>query len=138
MNSVTVSRTTDASADDIREAIDRVGPFMEASGFDEVTVDGDTVRVANQVGFATIELTLALVEDSEAALAYEQRDGIFRKMRTRYVVAPADGGTEVTAMTEFELDVAVVGDVLDATVIERQRRAELTAQLEWLEEVCGE
>jgi hypothetical protein len=137
MNSVTVSRTIDASPAEVRTAMDRIGPFMEAAGFDEVAVDGETVRVANQVGIATIELTLGLVDDPDAALAYEQRDGLFREMRTTYAVSPTDGGTEVTATTAFELDLAVVGDVLDSTVIERQRRKELTAQFDWLDAHAG-
>jgi hypothetical protein len=58
-------------------------------------------------------------------------------MGTTYAVRPTDGGTEIEATTEFELDVAVVGDLLDSTVIKRQRRKELTAQFEWLEEVCN-
>jgi len=47
--------------------------FMRASGFDEVHVDGETVRVANEMGIATIELTLELVDRPDADLAYEQR-----------------------------------------------------------------
>jgi len=34
------------------------------------------------------------------------------------------------------MDVAVVGGLLDATMIGRQRRRELAAQLDWLEAVC--
>ncbi|WP_251133223.1 hypothetical protein [Halorubrum sp. 2020YC2] len=43
----------------------------------------------------------------------------------------------MTATTAFALDVAVIGDFLDATVIERQRRAELSAQFDWLEAHCA-
>jgi hypothetical protein len=38
----------------------------------------------------------------------------------------------VEAVTTFEMGVPVVGGVLDSTVISRQRRRELEAQLEWL------
>lgn len=138
MNSVTLSRTVDAPPGAVRESIHRIDQFMRASGFDEVTVDGETVRVANEVGIATIELTLELVDRPDAALAYEQRDGIFDAMRTAYVVTPAPGGSEVEATTEFALDVAIVGTLLDSTIIERQRRRELAAQLDWLEAVCGD
>ncbi|WP_435075213.1 SRPBCC family protein [Halorubrum sp. HHNYT27] len=134
MNSVTLSRTIDASPTAVRESMARIDPFMRASGFDEVLVDGDTVRVANEVGIATIELTLELVDRPEADLAYEQRDGVFDEMRTAYTVAPAPDGSEVVATTEFALDVAIVGDVLDSTIIKRRRRTELTAQFDWLEE----
>ena len=80
MNSVTVSRTIDAPLETVRESMDRIGPFIKASGADE--------------------------------------------------------GTEVTATTTFELGVPLVGDALDSTVIERQRRSELAAQFDWLARVC--
>ena len=138
VNAVTLSREIDAPPQAVREAMDRVDRFMRASGFDDVTVDGEEVRVANEVGIATVELALELVDRPDADLAYEQRDGIFEAMRTAYVVTPAPDGTEVEATTEFALGVAVVGGVLDSTVIERQRRRELAAQLDWLEAVCGD
>jgi hypothetical protein len=134
MESVSLSRTFDASPATVRDAIEDLGPFTEAAGFDEVRVDGDTISVANQVGFATIELTLEVVDKPDTDLTYEQREGIFREMRTDYVVESHGDGSEMTARTEFALDVAVVGDVLDATIIKRQRRKELTAQFDWVEE----
>lgn len=136
MNTVTLSRTIEAPPETLRDAIADVEAFVRSAGFDEVDVDGETVRVANDVGVASIELTLELVDDPDAALAYEQREGIFEAMRTEYVVAAAAEGSEVTATTEFALDVALIGDLLDATVIERQRRAELSAQFDWLETRC--
>lgn len=136
MNTITLTRTIDAPPEVVRESIGRTEPFMKASGFDEVTVDDGTLHVANRVGIASIELTLAVVDRPGAVLAYEQREGLFETMRTAYAVRPTAGGTEITATTEFALDVAVVGDVLDSTIIERQRRKELTAQFEWLERAC--
>ena len=135
MNSVTLSRAIDASPIVVRESMSRLDQFMRASGFDEVFVDGEIVRVANEVGIATIELTLKLVDRPDADLAYEQRDGIFEEMRTAYTITPTSNGSEVIATTEFALDVGIIGDVLDSTVIKRQRRKELTAQFDWLEEV---
>lgn len=136
MNSITLTRTIDASPGSVREAINDIEPFVKASGFDEVSVEDDIIRVANGVGIATIELTLELVADPDAVLAYEQREGIFEEMRTAYTVEPTADGSAVTATTEFELGVAGIGDVLDTTVIERQRRKELTAQFDWLEKTC--
>lgn len=136
MNDVTVSRTVDAPPTDVRAAMADLEPFMRAAGFDRVTVEGSVLHVANDVGIVTIELTLAVIDDPDAALVYEQREGIFEEMRTAYTVTSSPGGTTVEATTTFALDLAFVGDVLDATVIERQRRAELTAQLDWLEDVC--
>lgn len=131
MQTVTVTREIDAQPDAVREQLRDLEAFTLAAGFDEVTVAGDELRVANRVGVAEIELQLAVV-DADADLAYEQVAGIFEAMRTEYDVQPADAGTRVTATTEFALDVPVVGDVLDATLIARQRRRELTAQLDWL------
>ena len=136
MNTVTVSRIIDAPPDAVRESIGRIEPFVAASGVDEVTVEDGLVRVTNLVGIATIELTLELVDATDAALAYEQREGIFEEMRTTYRLARVDGGTEVTATTAFELGVPLLGDALDSTVIERQRRRELEAQFDWLAGVC--
>jgi hypothetical protein len=138
MESVTVTRTFDAAPATIQSAMERIGPFMRAAGFDEVAVDGDTVRVANRVGIARIELTLDLIEDAETDLAYEQREGIFEEMRTTYAVSEVPDGCEVVATTDFALDVPVVGDALDATVIKRQRTKELEAQFDWLEAQVGD
>jgi carbon monoxide dehydrogenase subunit G len=133
MNSVTVSRHVAAPPDAVRERMHDVAQFMRAGGFDEVAVDGQRLELVNGVGIATSELTLELFEEDGSALAYRQRDGIFEEMVTRYTVEPTDGGSEVTATTEFAIDVALVGDLMDATIIKRQRRKELTAQFDWLE-----
>ena len=133
MNTVSLRRHVDASPDRVREHVCDVVPFMEAAGFDTVERDGDELRIENRVGILGIELTLELVEDDDATLVYEQRDGVFESMRTTYHVTPDDGGSAVVAETVFALDVAVVGDFLDTTVIERQRRKELSAQFDYLE-----
>jgi len=132
MQSVTVSRRVDAPPERVRDAMEDLEAFMLAAGFTDVTVDGDEMHLENQVGLATVELDLRVV-DSEADLAYEQADGFFETMDTEYRVESVDGGSEVTATTEFALDVALVGQILDATVIKRQRRSELTSQFDWLE-----
>lgn len=133
MNTVSVRRTVDAAPDRVREHVRDVVPFVEACGFDTVERDGDELRIENRVGILTVELTLELVEAPDAALVYEQRDGIFESMRTAYHVTPHGDGSEVVAETEFALAVAVVGDFLDTTVIERQRKKELSAQFDYLE-----
>lgn len=132
MNSVSVSREVAAPPAAVREKIQDVGPFMRAAGFDEVIVDGDRMELTNGVGITTIELTLELYEAEDTTLAYRQREGIFEKMVTRYTVTPTDEGSTVTATTEFQIDVALVGTLLDATIIERQRTKELNAQFDWL------
>jgi uncharacterized radical SAM superfamily Fe-S cluster-containing enzyme len=134
MESVTANRTVPGSVSSVREAMLELEPFTRAAGFDEVSVDGRTIHVANDVGLTEISLELEVLADTDTTLAYEQRDGIFEEMWTRYTVDETANGTEVTATTEFALDVAVVGSVLDATVIKRQRRKELEAQFDYLEE----
>jgi carbon monoxide dehydrogenase subunit G len=132
MQSITVSRRVDAPPDRVREAMADLEAFMLGAGFTDVTVDGDEIHLENQVGLATVTLDLRVIEREGAALAYEQADGMFEEMVTEYAVEAADGGTEITATTEFALDLALVGQVLDATVIKRQRRSELTSQFDWL------
>jgi hypothetical protein len=132
METVTVTETFDADADRLRDAITDVGPFMRAAEFDDVTVDGDIVRITNHVGLATIELELAVVEDDTAVLAYEQRDGIFDEMETRYTLSETADGMELRATTDFALQATLIGPILDATVVSRQRRRELRAQFDYL------
>lgn len=140
METVTVTRELAAPAEEVRALIADVEPFMRAGRFDEVSVDGDEIRLANTVGMLLrIELTLAIVDREGAALAYEQRDGIFESMETVYTVTETDDGegSRVTATTDFAVDVAFVGPVFDATVVKRQRRWELNNQLDYLEEAVG-
>lgn len=138
MTRVSVTEVVDEDAETVRERMHDVEAFMRAAGFDEVRHDGDRVEVANEVGPVTIELDLELYEDPDAELAYRQREGIFEEMVTTYTVRTEDGetagddATTVEAVTEFSLDVAVVGSFLDSTVIKRQRRRELNAQLAYL------
>lgn len=134
MDAVTVSRRIDAPPSAVEDAIADRAAFVRSAGFDEVEVDGDRIRVANTVGIKEIELQLEVVEREDACFAFEQREGIFDEMWTTYSLTPVAGGdaTDVQAVTEFSLDVPVVGDVLDSTVISRQRRRELEAQFDWL------
>jgi len=133
MQSVTVTREIDRDPDEVRAAMADVGAFMRAAKFDEVTVDGDTVTIANSVGLATIELVLDLFEEADTVLAYEQRDGIFEEMVTRYYLEKTADGVEVSATTDFALQARLIGPLLDATVIKHQRRVELNNQFDWLE-----
>lgn len=134
MESVSVSRRVDAPPERVRELMSDLEEFMLAAGFTDVTATDETIHLENRVGLATVTLDLRVVERPGAALAYEQADGFFERMLTVYTLEAVDGGTEVTAETEFALDLALVGQILDATVIKRQRTSELEAQFDWLEE----
>jgi hypothetical protein len=131
MTTVSVTRRLDAAPEAVRDAIADHEAFMAAGGFDEVAVEDGHIHLTNRVGIATIDLDLAVVDAADAALAYEQREGIFEEMYTEYRVRPDDGGSEVRARTTFTLG-GILGDALDATVIKRQRRREITAQFDYL------
>lgn len=131
VQTVSLDRWIDGDPETVRAAMEDLGPFMRAAGFDEVTVDGDSIRIENSVGIFSIALDLELIDERD--LAYEQTDGIFREMTTVYDLEAADGGTRVTATTDFELAAAFAGPILDATVIKRQRKRELRGQFDYLE-----
>lgn len=137
MATVSLDRRLDAPPDVVRPLIEDVQGFMAAGGFDEVTVEGDRLHLANVLGFARIELTLELIDDPEAILAYEQVDGIFEEMVTRYGLEAANGGSRVTATTEFRLG-GIAGSVLEATIVKRQRRREVTGQFDYLAAQVGD
>jgi hypothetical protein len=135
MEDVTLRREFDTDPEVLRSKIQDTGQFMRSAGFDSVTVDGDRIEIANQVGLATIELTLTMIDEPGAVFAYEQVDGPFESMRTSYRLEPTEQGSELTATTEFTLDLGLLGEILDSTVIRRQRRKELTAQFDALERI---
>jgi hypothetical protein len=136
METVSLSRSFEGDVDTVREAMLDLEPFMKAAGFSEVDVDGEEMTITNHVGLLTIELDLRCVE-TDAVLAYEQVDGIFETMTTRYTLEAGEGTVTVTATTDFSLDVGVVGPILDGTIISRQRRKELTGQFDYLEDVAS-
>jgi hypothetical protein len=136
MESVSLSRTIEAPQQVVADHVLDVERFMKAAGFDEVRVDGDLVEISNSVGLLSIELTLEVV-DTDALLAYEQVEGIFETMETRYTLSGSGAGVTVTAVTEFALDVDLVGPILDGTIITRQRTKELSSQFDYLERIAG-
>jgi len=136
MESITLSHVVDAPPSAVREAITDVEPFTRAAGFDEVELEGDRLDIAKAVGLLKISLSLRLLDDPDAVFAYEQVDGVFESMTTRYTIDETADGTEVTVRTEFALDVPG-GSILDATVIKRQRRKEIEAQFDYLDETLG-
>jgi hypothetical protein len=134
MQTVSLSREFDAEPADVRALVEDVEAFTKAGGFDEVIVDGTRIKLTNGVGIATMELTLEIETNADAALAYRQVEGIFAEMETRYEIEETPTGSRLTGTTSFELDVGLVGGILDATVIKRQRRKEIDAQFDWVEE----
>ncbi|MFC6784727.1 hypothetical protein ACFQFD_01585 [Halobaculum halobium] len=71
MKTVTRTRTILASPEAVRAAMLDTEPFTNSAGFDEVSVDDRTIRVANSVGIAEINLVLEVVDDPDAVIAYE-------------------------------------------------------------------
>lgn len=137
MTRVTVSRDIAADPETVREQIrSDVPSFVRASGFDSVTIEGDTITVARKVGLATFELTLEMVE-SDGVLALDQTEGFFDEMWTEYTVEQADSGSRVTAVTEFTIG-PILGPVLDSTIITTQRRKEFEMQFDYLESTVAQ
>lgn len=141
MQTVIARRTIDAPAEAVRAAMADTEAFMLAGGFDEVTVEGDDIHLANNVGLLTIELDLVATEEPGSDFVYEQEAGVFESMVTRFTIESdgdeSDGAGErvtVEAETDFALDASLVGPILDATIIKRQRRKELEAHFDFLEE----
>jgi len=137
MESITLSRTFAAEPEAVQDLVQDVEPFMRAAGFDTVRVDGDELQIEKGFALASVSLDLRLLDESETVLAYEQRDGVFEEMWTGYYLEETDEGCELTVTTDFALDVAGVGAILDATVIKRQRTRELTAQFDYIESELG-
>ncbi|MFB6312250.1 MAG: SRPBCC family protein [Salinirussus sp.] len=134
MARVVVERSIATPLDRVKSAITDVESFLRSAGFDSVAVDGDSIVIKNHVGLLTIRLDCRLVTDDGALLAYEQIDGIFDAMHTRYTVETAsDERVTVVGETTFTLDARFLGPLLDATVVSRQRRRELEAQFDYLE-----
>ena len=144
MQEVTERREIDAPAAAVREALADRESFMRAGGFDEATVDGDRIHLANSVGLLTIELELEAVDEPEYDFVYRQVEGIFESMVTRFTiegVAEDEGEDEgederpvtIVGTTEFALNASLVGPILDATIIKRQRRRELAGHFDYVE-----
>ena len=132
METVTYETTLEAPPEAVRAVIERdPARFTEAAGYDSVSKDGDTIRVARRMGLATIELTLRIEAVPDAVLALDQTEGIFDRMWTEYRVEAAPGGSRVVAETEFTLG-NVLGPVLDAALIADRRRSEFVSQFEYL------
>jgi len=134
MEEVTVTRDLPAAPEAVLPLVEETESFMSAAGFDAVRVEGETIRIQNRVGLFDVELIAGIVADDDAVLAYEQEEGIFEDMHTAYHLEETDEGTTISATTTFEaVDLPIVGQVLDATVVKRQRSSELNAQFDWLE-----
>jgi hypothetical protein len=133
MASVTRSRFLQADPETVEDVItDDVPGFIRAAGYDSVSVDGDRIGIERRLGLATLSLTLRPIDADESTLAFEQESGLFEEMTMHYVVESTDGGSELTAITEFTLG-GVTGSVLDDTVVRRQRKSEIEDQFAYVE-----
>lgn len=124
MESVSVTREYEASADAVRRMVRNPDAFFRGVGFDVDRCGDDVLALAKRVAIKRVELRIRLVDD-DATLAYEQLDGPFEEMRARYRVAATDDGCRVTAETEFEPPSSGFGTFVNEHVVERQRRGEL-------------
>lgn len=133
MASVEVEWDIAAPPQAVRDAMSDVESFMYAAGFDEVHVEDDRLHLEMVLGIARMELNVRFLDDHPGVLAYEQVDGIFESMTTHYEVDATDSGSTIRGITEFRLG-GVVGSILDATIIKRQRTREFESQFDWLEQ----
>lgn len=125
METVSVQRTYDVDEAALCRAITDVEAFYDAAGF-SVERDGDRLSLVKRLAVATFELEVRLVE-AEAALAYEQVDGPFAAMETRYRVERVADGSRLTVETRFEPPTSGFGTFINGALIRRQRKSELEA-----------
>lgn len=78
-----MERGFDAGPSAVRAIVSDESLFFSAVGF-EVDGESDTLTLRRQVAIKEITLTIRL--DAQAALAYEQIDGPFKQMETKYLV----------------------------------------------------
>lgn len=138
MASVSLSRPQQADPNTVESALtDDVESLMAAAGFDSVTVEDDEVSIERKLGLATISLTLRRMDADDAALKFEQSEGVFEEMCMIYSVEPTIEGCELQVKTEFTLG-GVAGTVLDETLVRSQRNGELEGQFDYIEQAVKE
>lgn len=133
METATVERTYDVPPGELEAAVADVEGFYDAAGFD-VDRDGDRLELGKRLAVARFELDVRLLEGDDAALAYEQVDGPFAEMRTRYLVEPAGDESRLRIETSFEPPASGFGSFVNGALVERQRRTELDAVADLLAE----
>lgn len=138
MKTVTRQRELDASETDIRDAITDVETFMQSAGFDEIERDGNTLTLGKAHGLLKVKLVVRLLDEDDSVLAYEQEEGIFAEMTSRYTVEAQQEGVDVHASTRFEIDETLDDSMLDEATVATQRGKELEAQLDYLETLSQE
>lgn len=137
MTLVTADREFAAPPATVRRAIEeRPEAFLAAGGFDHVSMGADRIEFARELGLATLELVVDIDHDADAVLAFDAVEGIFSEMRTEYDVHAEDGGSRITARTEFTLGGALAR-AFDGTIVSLQRRREFASQFDYLEKEIG-
>lgn len=131
METASVEREFEVAPTVVEDVLDDVTTFYDAAGF-EVDRDGERLELVKRLAIARFELDVELVDDEDAALAYEQVDGPFAAMRTRYLVDETDDGSRLTIETNFEAPTSGFGTFINGALIKRQRGTELDAMEELL------
>jgi hypothetical protein len=138
MATVSLSRALQADPETVESALtDDVEALMESAGFDSVTVEDDIVSIERRLGLATLSLSLRQMDGADAALTFEQTEGVFEEMSMTYSVEPTTEGCELRGRTTFTLG-GVAGSVLDETLVRRQRTGELEDQFDYIEQTVTE
>lgn len=124
MDTVSVERTFDAPPSRVRDLLGDKSSFFSAVGFD-VEQHGDTLTLRRTVAIKQIELTIRLL-DEDVALGYEQIDGPFEQMETRYAVDEHADGSTLSVETAFESPTVGMGTFINEGVVEKFRQQELS------------
>ncbi|MFB6153629.1 MAG: hypothetical protein ABEJ27_05195 [Halodesulfurarchaeum sp.] len=126
MTTVSVERTFDAPIDEVRAVLRDMEGIFEDAGFD-VECEAGRVHLKKSIGPSEIELDIAFLEEESAAVGYEQIDGPFETMKTRYFLQSARGGTRLQVETAYKTPRFGWGSFLNSALVKRQRQNELAA-----------
>jgi hypothetical protein len=116
----------DASVPGLRGVLANVELFLDAAGF-ETRRDGVHLEVSGWSAVGGRTLTIEIVRDDEAVLAYRHVAGPLETMRTRYLVDKTGGRARLGIETAFEPPSDAPGALVDERAIERRHHRELDA-----------
>ncbi|MFB6146877.1 MAG: SRPBCC family protein [Halobacteriaceae archaeon] len=133
MESVSVRRRIDARADTIRSLVTDTEAFMEAGGFEDVSVEDEQIEFTTGIGPASTTMRLRMVPDEDAVIAFELADGPLKEFNGSYTVEETSTGTVVIAQAGIQLTDIAISSLFDGTVLKSRLRNVFEAQVDYLE-----
>lgn len=116
----------DASVLGLRGVLANVELLLDAAGF-ETRRDGVQLRLSGWSAVDGRTLTIEIVRDDEAVLAYRHVAGPFEAMHTRYLVDRRGGRARLGIETAFEPPSDGPGSLVGEEAIDRRHHRELDA-----------